>query len=338
MSCIIKNIPESLIKFSRYGNPGTEFPTRSSDNANVCYLAMEQNEVTPIYTENGDEIFIACPDTVDASTTTNFNRIVKQQFIPTDLTKLRLWLDASDPTAVSFTTNTTNVSAWLDKSSNGYHATQTSFASQPVYINSAVNNLNAIMFDGNGDFFNLIANALPEANPVTRFSIFVVAVPEILGRDTTNGGAGILRKDLGFNTENSWGIGIRSTGSLTFRQVVRVTTFFGPQFQRWLYASSNLVTNLTPRILRYVYDSCSSSKVQLGVDYNTNFFEPSVNTNSWPTGNCIIGADNVNSNTYFKNYLCEILVYDRIFDDYTAGQIETYLSSKWNVPLFPYTV
>ena len=65
---------------------------------------------------------------------------------PTDLTNLRLWLDAADSTTI--TESGGSVSQWRDKSGNLRHANQGEGAAQPT-TGSSIGGLNAISFTGN---------------------------------------------------------------------------------------------------------------------------------------------------------------------------------------------
>ncbi|MCS7304631.1 MAG: PEP-CTERM sorting domain-containing protein, partial [Thermoguttaceae bacterium] len=63
---------------------------------------------------------------------------------------LLLWLDASDPSTIQTDANG-KVQAWLDKSGNNYHATQTDEARRPLPNATALNGRPAIRFDGGAD-------------------------------------------------------------------------------------------------------------------------------------------------------------------------------------------
>jgi hypothetical protein len=67
-------------------------------------------------------------------------------FLPTDLSNLLLWLDASDASTITETLGA--VSQWDDKSGNGNHVTQGTASLQPVSGSNTLNSLNVIDFDG----------------------------------------------------------------------------------------------------------------------------------------------------------------------------------------------
>ena len=74
---------------------------------------------------------------------------------PSEISDLKLWLDASDDTTISHSSNAVN--QWSDKSGNGNHAFQSTSANQPTITSSG------IQFDGSNDGFNL-TNDISEAN------------------------------------------------------------------------------------------------------------------------------------------------------------------------------
>jgi hypothetical protein len=65
----------------------------------------------------------------DGSASANSNAI--EQWVPSDLTGLGMWLDALSPSTVIL--NGSTVAEWQDRSGNGLHLTQETAANQPIY-------------------------------------------------------------------------------------------------------------------------------------------------------------------------------------------------------------
>lgn len=72
-----------------------------------------------------------------------------QPFMPTGLTGLALWLDASDASTINAGSPSDDdpVSAWVDKSGKGYDAAQAVTDGQPVYKIAVQNGKAAVRFD-----------------------------------------------------------------------------------------------------------------------------------------------------------------------------------------------
>ena len=79
----------------------------------------------------------------------------KKLFSPSELSNMKLWLDAADASTITHSSNA--VSQWNDKSGNGNHAIQSTSDKRPTTIS------NGIQFDGSNDGFNL-GNDISEAN------------------------------------------------------------------------------------------------------------------------------------------------------------------------------
>ena len=92
-------------------------------------------------------------------------------FSQIDTANLKLWLKAD----AGITLNGSSVSDWADQSGNGNNATQTTGASQPLFVTNGLNNLPVLRFDGSNDFFN--GTTIPNIN-TSSISIFVVAKGE----------------------------------------------------------------------------------------------------------------------------------------------------------------
>ena len=79
-------------------------------------------------------------------------------FVPTDISGLALWLDASDETTLFTDAGTTAVTAdgdavyqWNDKSGNARHVSQTTAGNRPLYKTGVLNSKSVLRFDGTND-------------------------------------------------------------------------------------------------------------------------------------------------------------------------------------------
>ena len=102
--------------------------------------------------------------TSSLSSTTSFDVIVEPSvtstgnlWTPVQLgSSLALWLDASDSSTI--TLNGSTVSAWADKSSNGYDMSQGTAANQPAYVTNALDGKPVIRTDGNDRLDNITSS------------------------------------------------------------------------------------------------------------------------------------------------------------------------------------
>lgn len=150
-----------------------------------------------------------------------------KSIFPRTISGLTLWLDGNDNNTL-FDNNTGGnviiadgaaVGRWQDKSGNNYHATQSSASLRAVFKRSVRNNKNTVRFDGNDDFYTGLSSALPVTNLTNKFSIFIVSIPDLTGRQAAYGGGGILRKMPATETNQSWYLGYRSNGSLAMSAI-----------------------------------------------------------------------------------------------------------------------
>ena len=76
-----------------------------------------------------------------------------QDWTPTQLNNLSLWLDANDSSTINADQNG-KVSIWHDKSGNANNVTQTDVNKMPTLTPNQLNSKSVIQFDGINDFIN----------------------------------------------------------------------------------------------------------------------------------------------------------------------------------------
>lgn len=220
---------------------------------------------------------------------------------PTDIAGLRLWLDASDINGDgSSYTNGSSVGTWVDKSGNGFNATEGNGANQPTYVAGAIN--------GNGGlFFNDEAQGL-EGN-ITRPTGTASTVLTIGQYNTASG-----------NDKAFWEVRGNGGGP---RQ------FFIDQRYAGNYYDYN-VTRDTPLAL-LIEDPGGTTPFDLtqngtqivnngNHDFNTSF------TN----GNYTLGDDDTGGNRLI-GYLSEILYYDRALTSDEISLLSQHTEAKWGI-------
>ena len=136
-------------------------------------------------------------------TPTTFQIRTYRSFEPTEISGLKLWLDAGDLTGA----DGSSVSAWLDKSGNEAHFSQATALNQPTLQTNELNSKNIVRFDGTNDYLsstNVLKNDILK-NVGGASLIAVVKYPNnILQNDAVfvSGGTGAVRASLIKRTTN----------------------------------------------------------------------------------------------------------------------------------------
>jgi hypothetical protein len=104
-------------------------------------------------------------------------RLQGRLWTPT-LSRPALWFDAADASTI---TVSTGISEWRDKSGNGRHISQSTSAFQPIYSQTLINSLPAVVFDGSNDY--LSTTSFPTS--FTELYIYVIAKWQTIGNSTT---------------------------------------------------------------------------------------------------------------------------------------------------------
>ena len=239
-------------------------------------------------------------------------------FIPTQVSGLVLWLDASDPTTI--TQSSGNITQWRDKSTSALTATG---VSNPQYVTNVQNGFPGISFDGSTQYFNLGNNLSMGTN---QLYIFVVSK-----FNSTADGA-IIGKSL--------------YGGATGRySLLRVGGTLNPLIQGTGGGNDtgvNSDTSTSTRLLNMVWDRSNIILYQNGSSIFSLSFSDSANvTNGF---SLLIGAyQNSSGGTppvaglYMNGYIHEILMYmtptGSPLGNTARQQIESYLAQKWGLTL-----
>jgi len=252
---------------------------------------------------------------------------------PKTISNLSLWLDGND-TSTLFDSDTggnqvvddgTAVGRWQDKSGNNYHATQSNASLRAVFKRSVRNNKNTIRFDGIDDYYTGLSSALLVTNTTNKFSIFIVSIPDLTGRDNTYGGGGILRKMPASESSASWYLGYRSNGSLVMSAIGNPNSI----------SSNTTVTDDTITLGYVEYDGTAGAnmadRTKLFINSIQSAGTAGDGSNGWGTGDGEIGRGYSSSSYYFKNDLCEIIIYNKILSSSEKAKLENYLNNKWKI-------
>ena len=264
--------------------------------------------------------------------TTRF-KIRKPDFLPSSISGLQLWLDATtglfDATSggSSVTTNGSSVARWEDQSGNARHATQATSGFRATLRTSVQNSKNIIRFDGTDDFYSGLSAALVNTTVTNKFSFYIAWIPDLASRQSAYGGGGIIRKMTnGGNGDTDWYFGVRLGG----RFAMNITG----GANKAIASTTSLTTN-TAYVVGLTFDGTSSAtvsdrvKLYLGTTEETKVLGDG--SGGWGNGDGELGRGYTSSSYYFKGDVCEIIVYDSVLSSDSRTKVSDYLKSKWGI-------
>jgi hypothetical protein len=240
---------------------------------------------------------------------------------PIPTASLQLWLRAD---AGVDTLNGT-VSRWHDQSGNGNDAIQASSTRQPLLVAGALNGKPVLRFDGLNDKLGFTGTT-----QMTQFSLFVV----IKNQPGSAGNSGnVITFGAAGDFSHQWYMGM----------------YFGPD-TIGMGGSGNYIAAISPSLA--AYDTWRNLSVATtGTLWNTTLqwngsgaqMVPTLGSNfaiSVPLGDAtgsgggIGGADGVPFGTILaKCDVAEVLVYNVALSDSVRRSIESYLATKYNLPV-----
>ncbi len=253
---------------------------------------------------------------------------------PRDLAGNTLWLDGSDVDG-DFVSGGTflNGTTWVDKSTaQNASATQLDAVALPTIVNTSVNNLTAVQFDGN-DFMDVNSTAFGMLRNVAGATMIGVLSTDV---NTANGGLRALMissggnsaaSRAGINLFDSFGTSIGGNGDfgLAGRRLD------SDDFQR--IEGGNVVAGQTAT-LTGLFDY-QAGELSLLVDgqqeTSVNTFQSPGITSDTDSLNIRVGADAAldTPRGFFNGQISELIVYDRVLSVGELADINAYIAEKW---------
>ena len=254
---------------------------------------------------------------------------IRGVFAPSQIAGLQLWLDASDPSMLYQDSSLTTpaaadgdvVGGWKDKSGNARNATQGTTAAKPVLKLAQTNGRNVVRFDGADDFLTL-ASALSSMTGALAVTVIAAIVPDLTGRVSTNGGAGIVRRYPGSDAAGSWYAGVRGDGALAINHHL-VGGGNGAGATR---LTGQTVVTLTPTIATFSWDT---SAMTLRKDGATGAQATAGTSTGWGSGD-EVGRGFTTGAFFYNRDICELLVYGALTST-ERQSAERYLGTKWGI-------
>jgi hypothetical protein len=243
-------------------------------------------------------------------------------FLPSSLSNLKLWLDASDTSTISL--SSTKVTQWTDKSSNAYAFTQGTDANRPVSGTRTINSKNVIDFSTATRLTSTAANSTWKFMHDGQHTFFIVGFAD------TSSSFRVILDNVNVNAGANPGIVyfIDTTDPLQYlvaRAVNDSQTIFSnagtitdnSQF----YSSANMNTAAA-------LDDRSEVQLNNGSLLKNNTGTGAVNTSN-PNNPLSIGNRTAND-LGFDGTIAEIIIYDNNLSSGDVTKVRNYLSAKWN--------
>jgi hypothetical protein len=248
---------------------------------------------------------VNCPDYSLPRTTSTIQFLTP--FIPTQVSGLQFWIDASNSTSLTLSGN--GVVRWNDATSNGKYLSTASISGTPQY--TTYTTLPAVRFDGVDDF--LPGNfPLSGVLTATQKTMFVVGLAVAV--DTNSGNP--YENDSFIGDANGWvGLYLKSTG------VVGAYNWPG---------SANTI-EIPYTINSFGLFGYQQNNTVLGVNLNGN---TPATTTTGGTGNMtnqVTFGRTYNANTFLNGYIMESLVYNTSLTPFDRQKVEGYLAWKWGL-------
>ena len=218
---------------------------------------------------------------------------ISNTFIPSNLSNLALWLDASSPNNFIFS-NSTNISLWKDKSGSGYDATA---YNNPIYDASN----NSVIFDGSSNYFTTTYTSF--SSQETAFVVFntnSTSYQMVVGTNAEFGRS--------FNVQNNK-IEVESIGD----EIKIISTI-------------EILTN-TRCIAEYNYNNSAVNLLLNGTSVGSSYFNP-----YFSGGITTIGANLAFvTGGFLSGTISEVIIYNSDLSKLDCQKVEGYLASKWNL-------
>lgn len=226
-----------------------------------------------------------------------FVSVVGSSFKPSDLSGLFLWLDASDTSTITHTSN--SVSQWDDKSGTSKNFTQGTGSQQPITNTRTINGLNVLDFDGSND--NLIGPSSMYPLMTSSFTQFWV-----YAADTT--------KRHNFYRSSDFSEFILDNNDVT-----------GANNPAFVYATLSAVSpGTTQHAFKFIRNGASCNV----------YFDGTAGTANTAADNTVTTFTISSSIGVFAldGVLAEVIIYNSVLSAGDQTLVENYIKAKWGTP------
>ena len=254
-------------------------------------------------------------------------------FTPRSIAGLALWLDASDPSVLfqdaaattPATATSDPVGAWLDKSGNARHATQSTAGSRPTISATTQNGRKALAFDGSNGWMRTERTTYAARSVFTVFRRTGTAplYSSPFGKQSNvAAGYGGSSYQVAYGNEGGWSVVDSST-------------------QKLWYTSNGSPHKLSAVYMRGVaMPLAAAQSYQTGIaaapnttDAELLYAEAATDTDgnqAW-----FLGTEPFATTRKYPANILEVLIYNRALTATERLRIERYLAARWGIALAP---
>ena len=254
-------------------------------------------------------------------------------FNPKSITGLALWLDASDASTLfqdaaattPATATSDPVGAWLDKSGNARHATQSTAGSRPTISATTQNGRKALAFDGSNGWMRTERTTYAARSVFTVFRRTGTAplYSSPFGKQSTvAAGYGGSSYAVAYGSEGGWSIVGSGTGRMN-------------------YSSNGSPHKLSAAYMRGVAMPLADAQNYLtGIaaapnttDAELLYAEAATDTDAGQAW--FLGTEPFATTRKYPANILEVLIYNRALTATERLRIERYLAARWGITLAP---
>lgn len=292
------------VNYSITGYRVTQYPGGNIINGNSSIRTASFTGLT-----NGTSYYfgVFAINSTGNSDTAFSNNIIPSTFFPSNITGLRLWIDANDRNCYTLATGT-NISQLRDKSGSGNNTTLF-YGLQPTILNNSINSLPTFNMI-NGGFQGPISPTNTGAT-LTFFMIISFSTFNTAGQIIGLGNADETHSDLA----NALKCGMHTNNG-----------FFPSLYRNNVFVNSSTLNINTPYLMSVYFNGTNGF---LGINGTYNSFATSGNFSISKYG---IGMPtNITTSGYGFYRYGEILIYSNLLSTTNIQRTEGYLAWKWGI-------
>ena len=229
-----------------------------------------------------------------------------QQFLPTSIANIQMWMDGADPAGTGVVpSNGSVLSSWADKSGKSYNA---SGVNSPTVVTNAVNSKSVVSYNGSNYSFSIIAAG------VFSTAMIIFFVYKVNGAVT-------------YTTPVTRGV---FTNGSPIDQYNNTRFLGGNSYNGYTSAYSHASATSTSLFTQIIQQSPSTTYNEY-VNGSTTSSLSVTGFSASDTASYVYIGTRDNKGTTFNGYMCELIVYNQMIGLTAQQKIEGYLAWKWGI-------